>query len=152
MQSVQNLVQKNLFSLLLLVTAGGFAMLLVELILMGHTSGSQLVAVAASAVGMGLALAGIIAKGSFRYLLVILFLILSASGLYGTLEHTEGREHRAQEVQGLTITVTGGDEEGEKTEAEHNSKPAADEEGEDIGEELVDEFTQFPPLLSPLGL
>lgn len=152
MQSVQNFVQKNLFSLLLLVTAGGFAMLLVELILMGHTAGTQLVAIATSAIGLILALMGIIAKGSFRYLLVVLFLALSASGLYGTLEHTEGREHRAQEVQGLTITVTGEHEESEKAEADHNSKPAADEEGEDLGDELVDEFTQFPPLLSPLGL
>lgn len=151
MQTVQNFVQKNLFSLLLLVTAGGFAMLLAELLLMGHTHNTQQIALIAAAAGLLLALVGMIAKGKLRYLLVILFLALSASGLYGAVEHIEGREHRAEEVHGLTITVTGG-EDGEKEEAEHSSKATADEEEEELGDELLEEFTAFPPALSPLAL
>lgn len=159
MQSVQNFVQKNLFSLLLLVTAGGFAMLLAELMLMGHTAGDQQIGAIAAAIGLLLALVGMVAKGNLRYLLVVLFLVLSVSGIYGTIEHAEGREHRAEEIHGLTITVTGDEhhEADEKEEAEHSSKVASDEEeeeeeAEEIGEELLEEFTEFPPMLSPLAL
>lgn len=134
MKALQDFVQKNLFTLLLLLIAGGFVMLLVELVLMGHTSGTQFVAVVACVAGLIFAIGGLFANGNIRHLLVVLFLLLSISGLYGTLEHTEKREERIAETTGVTITAIGSDE------------------GEELGEELVGEFQTFPPALSPLGL
>jgi hypothetical protein len=134
MKALQNFVQKNLFTLLLLLIAGGFVMLLVELILMGHTDGTQLVAVIACAAGLILASAGLFAKSKMRHLLAVLFLLLSVSGLYGTLEHTEKRQERVAETTGITVTANGTDE------------------GNALGQELVGEFQTFPPALSPLGL
>lgn len=134
MKALQNLVQKNLFTLLLLLIAGGFIMFLVELIMMGHTHGTQQIAVIATVTGLGLTLAGLFAKSKMRQLLVVLFVLLSVSGLYGTLEHTEKREERVAETSGITVTATGSDE------------------GDELAQELVGEFQTFPPALSPLGL
>ena len=55
MKSVQTLVQRHVWSLLMLLIAGAFALLLVELIVTEHTDGIQLVAVGASAFGLILA-------------------------------------------------------------------------------------------------
>ena len=154
MQTIQNFVQKNLHALLLLITASGFMMLLVELIMMGHTGDEQRIAVIAAATGTALALVGIFAKRNLRPLLVVLFLALSLSGIYGTIEHAEEREHRIEEVNGLILTANGGEHE-EKGEAGRNSKSAQEEdeeEEEEIGEELIEKFILFPPALSPLGL
>ena len=134
MKGLQDFVQKHLFTLLLLLIAGGFVMLLVELILMGHTEGTQLVAVVACAIGLIFTIGGFFANSKMRHLLVVLFLLLAISGLYGTLEHTEKREERVAETTGVTITASGSDE------------------GDALGQELVGEFQTFPPALSPLGL
>ncbi|HRX02478.1 MAG: hypothetical protein KDI07_09190 [Anaerolineae bacterium] len=87
---------------------GGFAVLLAELLITNHTDGIQLVAVAASLIGMILAVIGLVASPKFRRVVAVLFLLLSVTGIIGVIEHNEGGEEgeRAQRPA-LTTSASG---------------------------------------------
>lgn len=89
MNRIQLFVQKQFTNLLLLFIAGGFLMLVAELLLTGHTRGIQLIAVAASGTGIALALAGLFSRGKVSNFVAIAFLLLSLTGLLGVSEHLE---------------------------------------------------------------
>lgn len=91
MHRLHALVQKRFYSLLLILVAGGFLVVLAELILANHTRGIQLVAVVATVLGLLLAGAGIVASEKARSILAVLFLLLSVTGVVGVIEHNEGR-------------------------------------------------------------
>ena len=108
MKQMQTVVQKHFHLILMLLIASGFLMLLAELLLTGHTKGIQLVGVAASLLGTLLAAVGIVAKGKLRYGLVMLFLLLSISGIAGVVKHYEygaGRETTALPSLAMQATV-----------------------------------------------
>jgi len=92
MSKLEMMVRRNLITILLLLLLGGFAMLLVELLITNHVDGIQNVANVASLVGAVAILLGFFAKGTFRHLIVLLLLVLSLSGLLGAWEHLESRE------------------------------------------------------------
>lgn len=98
MTELRTFLRRHLISLLLLSVAGGFLMLVAELILVNHTNGIQLVAVVASIAGVILALAGLVTRGTLRTIVAVLFVLLAVSGLVGTAEHLEGGEEGAEAV------------------------------------------------------
>ena len=161
MNRVQTFVRSHLTNLILLSLAGGFLLLLAELLLAGHTEGVQLVGLGASVLGIVLALVGIAAKGRARNVLAALFLVLAISGLVGAFEHNEERFEEGEEAAapivlsqsagraGLNRTISyrlDGDE-GEEDEAREGQE--AREEGE-AGED--EEGESNPPPLAPLSL
>ena len=89
MSKLETMVRHNLITILLFLLLGGFAMLLVELLITNHIDGIQNVANVASLVGAVAILLGFFAKSTFRHLLVLLLLLLSLSGLLGAWEHLE---------------------------------------------------------------
>jgi len=92
MASLKRIVRQNLYTILLLVTAGGFVMIAAELLLTNHTEGLQLVGMVASVVGVILAVAALfMSSRQARNILVILFIVLSISGLMGILQHAGAR-------------------------------------------------------------
>ncbi len=160
MNRVQTFVRSHLTNLILISLAGGFLLLLAELLLAGHTEGVQLVGLGASVLGIVLALVGIAAKGRARNALAALFLVLAISGLVGAFEHNEERFEEGEEARAPIVLSQGagrvgmnrnvayrldGDE-GEEGEARESRE--AGEEGE--GDE--EEGESSPPPLAPLSL
>jgi len=88
MKSLENLARRNLFVILLVLLLGGFLLVLAELLITGHVEGVQNVAVIASAVGAIGVAAGIFVKGTVRHVVAILLLVLTLTGLMGTLQHS----------------------------------------------------------------
>ena len=81
---------KNHFTTLMLVfSAGGFLLILVELLLERHWDGIQLVAPISAVVGLVLVLLAF----TWRRVapVAVLFLLLGVTGLFGTFEHFEVR-------------------------------------------------------------
>jgi len=92
MASLKRVVQQYFYSVLLLMTVGGFVMIAAELLLTSHTEGLQLVGVTAAVAGLILAVAALFLSGrQARNILVILFVVLSISGLVGVLQHAGAR-------------------------------------------------------------
>ncbi len=91
MSRIQFFVQKYFTTLLLLFVAGGFLVLVAELLLTGHTKGIQLLAVVASVMGGGLAVAGLFSRGKLSMAVIVAFLLLSITGVIGVSEHSEER-------------------------------------------------------------
>jgi len=101
MQNVRRMLQENYFTVMMLLLAGGFAMLLVELFMLDHTDGIQLVAVAASLSGLVLTLAALFVRGRAATTVAALLLVLSATGLFGAYEHLVNREGESANAQRL---------------------------------------------------
>jgi hypothetical protein len=150
-------VRRHTTSILLSFVAAGFAFLLVELLLMGHTEGSQLVATGASAAGLALSLLALVPQQKLRIGVGALFVVLALSGVYGAQQHQADRGERreeataAAEAVGVAEVAPAADAAGASEAA-----PAADaaingEAGEVVGEAL-DSFASNPPILSPLAL
>ena len=77
------------------MVAGGFALTLGELLLMGHTEKSQNLAVLMTAAGMLATVVGLVAAPRFRKLFAGLLIVVAAGGLFGVYEHLEeGMEHK----------------------------------------------------------
>ncbi len=91
MAGIQSFARKNLTTLLLLLLAGGFGLILAELFLYDHFKGMQLVGFVSTLVGLVLVLWGLFAKGRVRVWLASLLVVLSVTGLVGVLEHSESR-------------------------------------------------------------
>ena len=85
-------------TVLLLFVAAGFVFLLGELFFIGHTEGTQLIAVIARVLGILVSLVGLIPRTGVRRVAIGLFVVLALSGLYGVLEHREERADRPEEA------------------------------------------------------
>jgi len=79
-------LNKNSKNVLFAFTALGFAFILIELVMMGHTGGPRMISVIACALGVVLALAGMFASGA-RKIIAILFVVLALTGLFGFMAH-----------------------------------------------------------------
>ena len=82
-------LEKHFITLILAFTAGGFVFLLLELLLESHWEGTQLIAPIAA--GLGLVLTLFSLAGRRGLAVVVMFLVLSVSGLFGTFQHFEER-------------------------------------------------------------
>jgi hypothetical protein len=133
--------------LLLGLLAGGFAVLLGELVLYRHWEGSQRIGIVATGVGLTAVLLGLFVRGSARPLLGLLLLVLSLSGLIGVREHLEeggGEAMRlpAQPSVQLVAYQAGASNEEKEGEEQGEAREVREERG---GESA-------PPLLAPLSL
>jgi hypothetical protein len=108
MSKLQRFLAQRQDTILLLLLAGGFAVVLGELVLYQHWEGTQLIGFSATVVGMLAVLAGIFVKGTLRTVIGLLLVVLSISGLIGAREHlAEGGEAmspRPALVQQSTLT------------------------------------------------
>lgn len=149
MNQLQTFVSQRFRSILMLFSAGGFLMLLVELLLTHHTDGIQLVAVAATILGLGLSLLALGTKGRARLAVAMLFLLLSASGLIGAYEHYE--ESEGGEKSAFVQTAKAADEESEATN-EQQGEGAKNQENGIPAENGAEGGEEVPPPLAPLSL
>ena len=116
-----------------LMVAGGFALTLGELFLMGHTEKSQMIGMGMSGAGLLTALLGAVLAPRFRKALLGLWIVVAASGLFGVYEHfEEAQEHREK----ARLEARARPAAGEATEHEKHSK------GEKHG----------PPPMAPLSV
>lgn len=99
MQTIRQMVQEKYYNIMMLLLAGGFAMLLAELLMLEHTDGIQLVAVIATFTGLILTLAALFVQGRAATIVVVALLTLSATGLFGAYEHLENREGESANIQ-----------------------------------------------------
>jgi len=120
-------LQERFPELVGLMVAGGFALTLGELFLMGHTEKTQLIGVGMSGVGLLLALAGAVAAPRFRKVLVGLWIVVAASGLFGVYEHLEeAQEHREKAaLEAQAMAAAGGDAHDHEQGESHGPPPMA---------------------------
>ena len=158
MRSLLSFVHDKMYLLIMLLLAGGFVVLLAELLLTDHTQGIQMVAVLASVAGILLGLAALFFKGTGRLAVAALFLALSITGIVGVWEHTEARggEEEAfrrpspsafQLVSNPLQESNEGNERGESGEGGERNEQGEFREGPGRGES-----EEAVPPLSPLGL
>lgn len=140
MQILQSLSRRYQHQLTMILIAGGFLMLLGELLLTNHTDGTQLIAVVASLLGMALAGLGIFARNKLAVNLALAFLLLTLTGLFGTYEHLEeGLEESFRfSAQPVEVAMT--------PSIESTPSSLLLDEEEEEGEE-----TEIPPL-APMSL
>lgn len=89
MDNLSAWTRRHFVTLMLVFTAGGFVVVLAELLLERHYEGVQLIAPVSAGLGFALALFALARRGTLP--VALLFLTLSATGLFGTLEHFEER-------------------------------------------------------------
>jgi hypothetical protein len=151
-------IQQHFYTLLMLMLAGGFALLVAELLLTEHTDGIQLVAVAASVAGLLLTVAALVVRGRGAMVVAVLLLLLSATGVLGAYEHLESAQEESARHQPSEVTTQqvafraddDGDDDGDDDAQQENSEGnEADKEGAEGGEE---EGEAAPPPLAPLSL
>jgi hypothetical protein len=87
MHALRSFVQPRFVPLLLLMIAGGYAVILAELMITNHTEGIQLVGVIASALGIVLALVGMFMRGGAATAVAVVLIVLSLSGVGGVINH-----------------------------------------------------------------
>lgn len=143
MQAVRRFVQTQFFALMMLLLAGGFAMLLAELLWTEHTDGIQLVGVVASIAGIVLTLAALVVRARAAMILAVLLLLLSVTGLIGTYEHLEEGGGEAGEAQRIDVAANR-----QIAFTDDDDDDARREEGEREGEA----GESVPPPLAPLSL
>jgi uncharacterized membrane protein (UPF0136 family) len=160
-------LRRNTTAILLSFVAAGFAFLLAELLLIGHTEGSQLVATGASAVGLLLALLALVPQRTLRFVVAGLFVLLALSGVYGAFEHKTDRVERREEASAALAVVessvvdspanaaVGAGEAapaGEAAVVPGAVTPADAGETKEVVGEALNSFAENPPILSPLAL
>jgi hypothetical protein len=97
MASLKRFVQRHFPTIMLLLAAGGFALIAAELLLTNHTEGLQMVGLIASVIGLILGVVALFLSGQkARDIIAILFIVLSISGLLGMLQHAGARAGDAQ--------------------------------------------------------
>lgn len=172
MTSLQATVRRNLLPILLLLLAGGYLVVLIELFLYRHWDGVQLIGFAATAVGLLAVLLGLFAKGGLRIGLAVLLAIVSLSGLIGTYEHFESRSEGGEAARPALAQADAGanlaivyrpaadtqaasaqddDEAGEGGEAAAAGEAGEGREGREGGE-AGEGGEETPPPLAPLSL
>lgn len=87
MAGLQAYSRKHFVTLLLLFIAGGFTVILGELLITSHTDGLQMIGVTAAALGVIIAVMGIFAVGKLRTFTVIMMFVIALCGLVGTGIH-----------------------------------------------------------------
>lgn len=121
--------------------AAGFAMVMIELLMMHHDEGKQLIAIAGTGVGAVLALVGIKAQGKARTALAAGLVAVAFTGVVGTyfhlFHHEDEEEHAA--VTRLARWVDG------------QTAAHAEEEDEEKRGENGEEEEHLPPL-APLSV
>ena len=146
MSKVQAFLGQHRDTILLLLLAGGFVVVLGELVLYAHWEGTQLIGFSATVVGLLAVLVGIFVKGTLRTVIGLLLVVLSLSGLVGAREHLEASSEEAMSPRPALVqqnTLAGAQE-----IAYRPGALAQEEEGEggEGGGETV------PPPLAPLSL
>ena len=145
MASIQALTRRHLTTLLLLLLAGGFAVILGELILYKHYDGIQLIGLISTIAGLVIVLWGLFAKGGTRITLAVLMLLLSFAGVMGVIQHNEGEEGaEGARMPPLAAAATDGDVANRQI-----ALPADDDGGP---EQRGAGGESAPPPLAPLGL
>jgi hypothetical protein len=90
--------QRQFPQLVLLMAAGGFGLTLVELLLMGHVEKTQVAGLVTAGLGVVVSLAGLLAKGAWRKVVIGLLLFLALEGIAGTIFHRIGDPQKAPEA------------------------------------------------------
>lgn len=124
----------HLPELVLLANAGAFSVLLLELLLLGHTDGIQRVAPVTAASGAFLCMFAVITPRRLRVAPAVFLLLLSGAGFVGFARHLDERDASLFSVS----TVRGDDD-----DDGDNSGSGGDDDDDDDAE---------PPPLAPLGL
>ena len=141
MSALEGWVQRHLTKLLLGMLAGGFAILLAELLLTAHVDGIQLVAVVASVTGLILTVAAMFVSGRAGITVAALLLVLSVTGLVGAYEHFEERSGEEAAVPAY-VASTPANQVINLRAQDDDDRPARGEEGPEGA----------PPPLAPLSL
>jgi len=153
-----SILQRKTSTILMLLLAGGFGMLVIELVWMGHTRGVQLIAIITAVVGTLLALVGAFARGRARPVVAGLLAALALVGLFGTFEHAEARAENANRRPPFGAN-TNNNGNAVSTSGEQQQQPPQDQnraQGQGQGQRgFPGGFPgrgNQPPLLSPLSL
>ena len=83
-------------NILLAFVTAGFALLLVELLMINHIFQLQLIAVGSSAIGLLLSLFAFLPRAGLRRIIAGLYVVLALVGLYGFSVHLSGRARHQQ--------------------------------------------------------
>lgn len=154
MSKLQRFLAQRQDTILLLLLAGGFAVVLGELVLYQHWDGTQLIGFSATVVGMLAVLAGIFVKGTLRTVIGLLLVVLSISGLIGAREHLEAAKGEAMSPRPALVqqsTLAGAQEIAYRPGG--LAQEEEDEAGEDReGGEGGESGEEVPPPLAPLSL
>lgn len=147
MSKFQGFLAQQRDTILLLLLAGGFAVVLGELVLYQHWDGTQLIGFSATVVGMLAVLVGIFVKGTLRAVIGLLLVVLALSGLLGARQHLEeGGEAMAPRPALVQQSTLAGAQ-------EIAYRPGAlAQEGEEEGEGAEGRGETVPPPLAPLSL
>ena len=146
--SLKQMIARNYYTLMYLLIAGSFLGLVAELVWTEHWDGIQLVGLLASVAGMVLAAIALFAPPRMRQVLAVLFVILSISGIVGTIEHNEARGEGEASAPVIMAATAGTNMELPAAQQEEGEEGEAGERGEG-GE--GGEGEAIPPL-APLSL
>ncbi|MEZ4612358.1 MAG: hypothetical protein R2838_19315 [Caldilineaceae bacterium] len=146
--SLKQMIARNYYTLMYLLIAGSFLGLVAELVWTEHWDGIQLVGLLASVAGMVLAAIALFASPRMRQVLAVLFVILSISGIVGTIEHNEDRGEGEASAPVIMAATAGTNMELPAAQQEEGEEGEAGERGEG-GE--GGEGEAVPPL-APLSL
>ena len=146
--SLKQMIARNYFTLMYLLIAGSFLGLVAELVWTEHWDGIQLVGLLASVAGLVLAAVALFAAPRMRQVLAVLFVILSISGIVGTIEHNEERGEGEASAPVIMAATAGTNMELPAAQQEEGEEGEAGERGEG-GE--GGEGEAIPPL-APLSL
>ncbi len=100
---LSQMVRGRSTSVLLIFVAAGFALLLGELLMIGHINQIQMVGVVSSAVGLILSLLGFIPRVGLRRIVIGLFVVLALVGLFGVFIHMGGRARRQAQMASVQM-------------------------------------------------
>lgn len=134
--------RRYVVELVLMANAGAFAVLLAELLIIGHTDGIQLVAPVSASTGLVLSLIAIVLRGPARYATAAAFLILSGAGLIGVTRHYLERE------DGLSVSALVATARAQSGSNDDNDNSGRGSDGNDDD----DDDDSEPPPLAPLAL
>lgn len=145
---IQSFAREHLTTLMMLLLAAGFLVVLGELVLYKHYVGEQLIGLLSTVVGTVLVLWGIFAKGRVRVTLATLLVVLSLAGLIGVEEHSASEAGEAQRPTPVAVSAANiAISTGAPTVAQDSETDAGTTEA---GSEGSSKTT--PPPLAPLGL
>lgn len=143
MSGLQGFLARQWQAVLLLLVAGGFVVIALELFITDHYDGIQVMGIIAPIVGIVAVLWGIFARGTLRTVLALLLLVVAFVGVMGVLQHFQNRGEAAIPVQ-MVRSAAG------FQQVSWQAAPAGQEEDEaDAGGEAGE---GAPPPLAPLGI
>lgn len=130
-------LQRYLPELVLLASAGAFAVLLAELIILDHFEGVQNIAPAAATAGIVLCVLAVVLRGRGAVVVAALFALIALAGVIGVYRHLDEREGSLSLSIVTTAFAHDGDDHDEDDDHDHDDDEDHDHE---------------PPPLAPLGL